>query len=384
MNRKQFILALAALAVLVGLGWGVFHWQRAGYEAVDARVGTKLLEGFRVDDVAEIGIAESGGTVTLVRGDRGWSVKERGGYPADLEPIRNLLVRLEELKVVQAEPVTDALKPRMQLVAPGAGAKPEETGTLLELKGRDGKSIARLVLGKKITKEAPLQLRQLTGTVPSGRYVWVAADPQRLSVVPEAFSSVQAKPAQWLPRDYLRAERIKAITVTGADGRERWAVAREKESDAWRWSGPGKLDSGKAQDAASALYSMQLVDAAPGVGDADSGLDQPVVVRAETFDGWTYEVRIGKPAPEDRYHVRSTLSGAVPESRTPAADEKPEDKEKLDKAFADRKAEAAATLERGKALGAFTVLVAKSAVEPFLRDRSDLVAAPKPEGKAPR
>ena len=77
--------------------------------------------------------------MTLVRGERGWTVKERGDYPADVEPIRDLLLKLQELKVVQAEGLSDAVKPRLQLAAPDAGAKPEETGTLVDLKGRDGK-----------------------------------------------------------------------------------------------------------------------------------------------------------------------------------------------------------------------------------------------------
>jgi hypothetical protein len=380
MNRKQFVLVLVALAVLIGLGWGVTQWQRAGYQAADTRVGKKLLEGFKIDDVALIQIVEPKEAVTLVRGEKGWGVKERGGYPADLDPIRNLLVRLEELKVVQAEAITDALKPRVQLVAPGAGAKPEETGTLVELKGRDGKTVAQLVLGKKTTRQSPIP--GLAETVPSGRYVWVAADPQRASVVAEPFSTVQAKPQQWLARDYLRAERIRSLSVAGPDGKERWAIARGSESAGWKWTAPGKLDAGKAQDAVNALYSMQIADAATGVSETDTGLDKPVVARAESFDGWIYELRIGKPAPEDRYYVRTSVSGTVPESRTPPADEKADDKEKQDKAFAERKAELAARLERQKAVGAFVVLVPKSAVEPLLRERSELVAVEKRDAKA--
>jgi hypothetical protein len=380
MNRKQFLLVLVALAVLIGLGWGVTQWQRAGYQAADTRVGKKLLEGFKIDDVALIQIVEPNEAVTLVRGEKGWGVKERGGYPADLDPIRNLLVRLEELKVVQAEAVTDALKPRVQLVAPGAGAKPEETGTLVELKGRDGKTVAQLVLGKKTTRQSPIP--GLAETVPSGRYVWVAADPQRASVVAEPFSTVQAKPQQWLARDYLRAERIRSLTIAGPDGKERWAIARGSESQGWKWTAPGKLDTGKAQNAVSALYSMQIADAATGASETDAGLDKPVVARAESFDGWTYELRIGKPAPEDRYYVKTSVSGTVPESRTPPADEKPEDKEKQDKAFAERKAELAARLERQKVVGAYVVLVPKSAVDPLLRERSELVAVEKRDAKA--
>jgi hypothetical protein len=177
-TRKQFLLVLAALVVLVAVGFGLQSWKRSSYQTVDSRVGQRLVEGFKVDDVVSIDIVEPKATVTLVRGERGWTVKERGDYPADVEPIRDLLLKLQQLKVVQAEGLSDAVKPRLQLAAPDAGAKPEETGTLVDLKGRDGKSVAKLVLGKKTLKE--VKVPGLPDGIPSGRYVWVAADPQRV------------------------------------------------------------------------------------------------------------------------------------------------------------------------------------------------------------
>lgn len=380
MDRRQFILVLVALVVLVAGGWGVVKWQRGGYEAADSRVGQKLLPGFRVDDVAQIEIVDAAGTVTLVRSERGWTVKERGGYPADFDAIRDLLLKLEALKVVQVEGITDALRPRMQLAAPGGGAKPEETGTVLELKGRDGKSLARLVLGRKTTKQVSIPGIP-ADSVPSGRYVLAASDPQRMSVVAEPFSAVVAKPQNSIARDYLKVERVKSITVLGPDGRERWTVTRPDEAAGWKWSAPAKLDTGKAQDAASALHAMRIDDVAAGASDADVGLDRPVVARVQTFDGWAYEVRVGKPAPEDRYYVRGSVTGTVPEKRAPRADEKAEEKDKADKAFVERQAALKAKLEREQALGAFVVLLPKSAVEPLLRDRAALVAVEKKDGK---
>jgi hypothetical protein len=380
MSGKQFILVLAALAVLVAGVWGTLKWQRTNYEVADSRIGQKLLTGFKVDDVAQIEIVEPGATLVLVRTEQGWTVKERGGYPAEVGAIRDLLLKLEALKVIQAEGINDALRPRMQLAAPGSGAKPEETGTLLELKGRDGKSLAALVLGKKATKQA--NMPGLAGeNIPSGRYVLVASDPERMNVVAEPFATVAAKPQQWLSRDYLRVERLKSLTVLGPDSKERWSVARPDEASGWTWSAPGKLDGGKAQDGASALYSMQIADAATGVSDADAGLDNPTTVRAQTFEGWTYELRIGKVAPEDRYYAKASVSGVVPEKREARGDEKAEDKDKEDKAFAERQAAMKAKLAREQALGAFTVLLPKSTVEPLLRERSALVAVEKKDEK---
>jgi hypothetical protein len=341
-------------------------------------VGQRLLEGFKVDDVAQVNVADAQGTVTLVRGEGGWSVKERGGFPADVEPIRDLLVKLHELKVVQAEGLTDAVRPRMQLAAPGAGAKPEETGTLVELKGRDGNPVAKLVLGKQATKES--KMPGLGQGIPSGRYVWVAADPQRVSVVNEPFSAVAAKPEGWLAKELMRLERPKSLVVSGPDGRERWSVSKETEGSDWKLAGAGKFNSGRAQDAASALYGLRIADAAAGVSDAEAGLDKPTRVRATTFEGWTYEVRIGKPAPGGRQYVKTSVTGAVPEARAAAADETAEDKEKNEKAFAERKELLAAKLAREKAVAGQIVLVESASVEPLLRDRAALLAVEKPRG----
>ena len=377
MNRKQFALVLAAVALLVAAG-----------------VGQKLIEGFKVDDVGTIDIVESKGRVSIVRGERGWTVKERGDFPADVEPIRDLLLKLQGLKVVQAEGLSDAVKPRLQLVAPGAGVKPEEAGTLVELKARDGKPLATLVLGKKQLRDA--KIAGLPDGMPSGRYVWVAADPQRVSVVNEAFGSVVAKPEQWLAKELVRIERTKAITATGPDGKVKWAVSKASEAGDWKLAGPGTLDPQKAQDAASALYGVQVADVAPDISDAEAGLDKPTTIRAQTFEGWNYELKIGKPAPGDRYFVRASVDGSVPEPRAAPADDKlgekpqdkpedkPEGKEKADKALADRKDLLAAKLAREQAVAGRTVLVGKSIVAPLLRDRGELykVAKPKDAAKA--
>jgi hypothetical protein len=377
MSRNQFLLVLAVLIVLVAAGFGLQSWKRSSYQVADTRVGQRLVEGFKVDDVASIDIVEPKATVTLVRGERGWTVKERGDYPADLEPIRDLLLKLQELKVVQTEGLSDAVKPRLQLAAPDAGAKPEETGTLVDLKGRDGKSVARLVLGKTTRKE--IKIPGLPGDVPSGRYVWVAADPQRVNVVNESFGNVVAKPEQWLSKELMRYERPKSITAFAPDGKEKWAVSKDKEDAEWKLAGPGALDLQKAYDASSALYALQVADAAPGVSDADAGLDKPTTVRAETFEGWTYELQIGKPAPDNRYYARSKVTGVVPETRKAPGDEKAEDKEKADKAFAERKEALAAKLAREQAVAGRTVLITKTAADPLLRDRKALIKVDKPK-----
>jgi len=248
----------------------------------------------------------------------------------------------------------------------------------VELKGHDGKTVAKLVLGKKTVKE--MKIPGLPGDgLPTGRYVWVAADPQRVNIVNESFGNVLAKPEQWLSKELIRFERPKSITTFGSDGKEKWSVSKEKEDAEWKLDGPETLDLQKAYDASSSLYALQIADAAPAVSDPDAGLDKPTTVRAQTFEGWTYELKIGKAAADKRYYVRSSVTGAVPEARKAPGNEKAEDKEKADKAFAEQKEALAAKLAREQALAGRTVLVGATAVEPLLRDRSALIKAEKPK-----
>jgi hypothetical protein len=376
MTGKQFVFVLLALGLLVAAGVGLQAWKRSSYQAADLRVGQKLVD-FRIDDVAEIRIVEPQSTATLVRGEKGWTVKERGDFPADVEPIRELLLRLAEIKVVQAEGLSDAVKPRLQLAAPDAGAKPEESGTALELKGRDGKTLASLLLGRKIHKDAKIAM--MPEGIPTGRYILVAAEPQRVNVVNDAFVNVLAKPERWLVKELFRVERPKSIVALGPDGKEDWTLTKETEEGFWKLVGPGTLDLQKGTDAGSALYALPIADAAPGVSDADAGLDKPRTIRAQTYDGWTYELKIGKSAPENRYYLRSSVAGTVPQARTPPADEKAEDKEKAEKAFAERREALEAKLAREQSVAGRTVLATKTSVDALLRDRKGLLKVDAPK-----
>ena len=381
MNRKQFIVVLAVLIALVAGGLGVARWKQQSYAVADKRVGEKLVEALKVDDVGSITITDAQGTVTLVRGEGGYGVKERGGFPADFDQIRDLLVKLAELKVVQAEALTNELKPRLQLASVGSGAKPDETGLTIELKSRDGRLLAQIVLGKKAFK--PSQVAGLSGDgIASGRYVWVGADPEHVSIVNEPFANVSAKPQQWLARELARVERLKSIAAYSPDGKERWLLHKDAEAGEWKFAGPGKLDLGKATDASSALYALQIADVANDVSDAAAGLDKPTTIRAKTFEDWSYELKIGKPAPENRYYLKVAVAANLPEARTPVAGEKPEEKEKADKAFAERKEVLATKLAQEKAVSDRTVIVAKSSIEALLRDRSAFLAVAKPKADA--
>ena len=69
MNRRQFFIVLAALAVLAALGAAVVLSERSAWTSADSRAGQKAIAGLRLAEVAEIAIRDSAGELHLARGD---------------------------------------------------------------------------------------------------------------------------------------------------------------------------------------------------------------------------------------------------------------------------------------------------------------------------
>jgi len=73
------------------------------------------------------------------------------------------------------------------------------------------------------------------------------------------------------------------------------------------------------------------------------------------------------------------VAGEPPKTRKPEKNEKAEDKEKKDKAFEEQRKKLLEKVEREKKLEPWTYLVAKTSLDPLLRDRAQLM----PEKKKP-
>jgi len=116
---------------------------------------------------------------------------------------------------------------------------------------------------------------------------------------------------------------------------------------------------------------------APDAAVAETGLDKPSTVRIETFDNFTYELRIGKLTGEN-YPVLVSVKAELPKERTPAAEEKPEDKAKLDQEFQTKQKQLTDKLATEQKLPARPYLIAKSTIDQVMKDRSALLAEKKP------
>src|SRR5439155_670287 len=119
----------------------------------------------------------------------------------------------------------------------------------------------------------------------------------------------------------------------------------------------------------------------PQAKPEETGMDNPLVAKIETFDGFNYTVKIGKKTAEDNYYLSMNVSADLPKERTPGKDEKPEDKEKLDKEFKEKVSKLDEKLKEEKAYEKWTYLVSKWTVDPLLKERKDLLVEKKEEPK---
>jgi hypothetical protein len=383
MNRKQFGILVVLLIVLGGAGLILRRGQNSESSAGERGAGQKLLgENFPLNDVAQISIKAGTNEVNLVRKDDLWRVRERNDYPANFADISSFLLKARDLKVVQVEQVGPSQLGRFELAPSGQG----KSGVVLDLKDKDGKAIKSLILGKKhVRKPQGAQAAQFGDEgFPDGRYVMLAGKAQDALLIGDPLSNVEPNAGLWLKKDFFHVERPKAIAVTFPVATNSWKIVKDTESGDWKFAdakADEKLDSTKASGVANPFSSPMFNDVvSAGAKPEDNGLDKPTVVTVESFDDLTYTVNVGKKAGEE-YPITMTVAANFPKERIPAKDEKPEDKDKADKAWKERQKQIEDKLKETKAFEKWTYLVPGYSVDPILKERKDLLEEKKDEKK---
>jgi hypothetical protein len=224
------------------------------------------------------------------------------------------------------------------------------------------------------------------GGWPDGRYIMVGNDPKSIAVVSEPFSNVEPKPADWLDKDFFKIEKQKSIAVTSQIASNSWKLAKESETNEWKLvdaKAGEQLDTGKSSSVTSAFSYPSFTDVATNKAPEQTGLDKPTMAKIETFDGFAYDIKVGKKVADDRedYFMQVAVNGNFQKERTPGKDEKPEDKAKLDKEHKDKIDKLEEKLKAEKALADWVYIVPKYTLDPLFKERKDLLVEKKEEPK---
>ncbi|HEY4372052.1 MAG TPA: DUF4340 domain-containing protein [Burkholderiales bacterium] len=371
MGRKGLSILVVLLLVLGGGAAWIYSGGSRAWKQTDTKAGSPVLPGLVVSQVATLRINNGKDTATLELKGGGWTVHEREGYPADVSKIGPFLAKLADLKIIQTDTITEALAPRLNLSPPGQA----NGGTAVDLTGAASKPLGSLLLGKTIDKDSDIP--GATKKIPSGRYLVKRDAPTIAIAINDPLNDAVANPRDWLDKTFIKPERVKSLTFTSG-GKPRFTLERSEEASmAWTLKDAAKgeeLDTGKASDEAGALAGLTMVDVIAGAKPDDLGLTTGDVLTAETFDGLTYTLTIGKKDGDNRA-VQLGVSGTPsrPATRTAAKDEKPEDKTRLDKSFKDDLDAFNARVKREQAMDKKVFWVADAGVAALLKDREALM-----------
>ena len=374
MSRNHFLVLIGVLVALAVAGAGVMWLQRSDWRSSNSKVGEKLIPGLVVSAVEKMRIVEANESVTMNRVDGKWQVAERDGYPAHIDRIAEFMAKLADLKITQLEPMAESQRARLQLLEPKGGPT-KDAGIVVELEGAGGKSLGRLLLGKRVVMQAQTTAPSKGAAQPTGRYVVTGSDAANVAVILDPLPNAEAKPGLWLSRDLIRVSNAKAMQWGSGNGRPGWSVIRENETKDWRFADSGeKLDNNKVQDLVSVLLYIALADV---VTDKTKGnFEKGATLKVQSFDGLGYTIRLGDLEGENRY-IKVALTGEPPTVRVPGKDENAEEKDKLDKTFVENRKAWMLGLDRERKLEPWTFLVPNSNIESLSRDRTQIVPGAK-------
>jgi hypothetical protein len=175
--------------------------------------GEYLIPGLkeRINDVSAIAVTGSGDTesVNITRDDDGWQVKEKGGYPADVGKLREVLLAIADARKLEQKTANPELFAQLGVAEPGAESaadSDEGRGSMIEISGDDSSD--------------DLKYAVIIGNVAQtkNRYVRMADDNQSWLI--DKNPELPPSAAGWLASGLLDvdAARIRSVSIRHEDG----------------------------------------------------------------------------------------------------------------------------------------------------------------------
>lgn len=389
MATKTLVRLLVVLAI-VGAVAAILHFAGGGggIEAKQSSTEKRtVLSGFPINDVAAIAIQAKEGGVTLKKGESAWVVEERADYPANAESVADLLKDVWALEIGQPVPIGRSQYGRLNLVDPAEAESADEAATVLVFRDAEGKDLASLWLGKVFERSdnRPSPLGGMS-TSEAGRYV-KPGDSNSVYLVGETFDLAKTDPAEWLSEEFFKVDSVKSIAVDTGSAEDDWKLVRDDSTADFTLVNAKEgeeADGGKTASMKSAFANPRFEDVLVDAEAEENKTDKATFL-IETFDGFTYTIRTGEKNDLNEMPLTVEVSGKFEEKRVPGEEESDEEKERLDKEFADDLAARKEKLETEQSFAGRVFKARSYLVDSILKKRSEILAekeeAAEEEGK---
>jgi hypothetical protein len=295
---KVRTLAILLVIMAVFAGAGILVVRMHGPEKSGGDLGKPLLKHLEADKITNIGIKGPKGTVSLARMTDLWVVTERNDYPADFSRIIDLVRRLKSSGIGREFDSSDRTLRRLALKDPeDSEARETEKGTRVQLYGKNGLTLASVLLGK---------IREGAGErgVPGGQYVRLGQD-STVYLIDNHFTSFESDPTGWIEKRpvQVEADEVKRVACLNADGKTtQYFFEREQEGDEFQLmnlpSG-SKIKTSVVNRVAGALSSLRIEDVLdPSAASNLSSKTFDTLFEFTLFSGMIYRVSIASKVSE--------------------------------------------------------------------------------------
>jgi len=239
-----------------------------------------------VNDVNEVVIETQEQTMTLVRGEQTWGVKEKAGYRADVEKVKQVIVGLADLRIHESKTQNPELYERL-----GLQDKDQEgsTSKTVTVKTADNSEAAKLVIGNQRPAKGNPRMSDIYVRKPGDPQTWLA-----IGNVP-----IETMPDEWLDKEVtaLPTKRVRQVTVTHPKGDTlHLSKAKPDDLDFHLDSIPSgfKISSQfNLNNVVGTLVQLSLEDVKPQA-EVDFSANRGVSAVLETFDGLRLHVQTTK------------------------------------------------------------------------------------------
>jgi hypothetical protein len=283
---KSKTIALLAGITIVGILLAVFANREPSSSLPQS--GQLLFPDLMnsVNDVNEVVIETKEQTITLVRGEQTWGVKEKAGYRADVEKVKQAIVGLADLRIHEPKTQNPELYERLGLQDKD---KEGSTSKTVTVKTADNPEAAKLVVGNQKPAKGNPRMSDI--------YVRKLGDPQTWLVIGNV--PIETMPGEWLDKEVtaLPTKRVRQVTVTHPKGDTlHLSKAKSDDLDFHLDSIPSgyKISSQfNVNNVVGTLVQLSLEEVKPQA-EVDFVAKPGVSAVLETFDGLRLHVHTSK------------------------------------------------------------------------------------------
>ncbi len=298
MQRQSLIGLCAAAVVCVVAAAAALATGGPENDSVGADQRALPALAAELGEVGTVGLKRQGLDLTFRRKGDAWLVEQKGGYPADAGKVRQVVLALADMTLVEPKTREPKLYPRLEVEDPGKGKS-----ALVTLSDEHGKKIGALIVGKRSYDRLGAGNDGVYVREPGKAQSWLARGGLDLS----------GDLVGWLDRRVvdIKENRIAKMTMIQPDGTS-LTLSRKTADGKFAVEGAAADTKYKSDTAtgepAQALETLDLTDVVPAakLPVPDKGV---TTASYTTFDGLTIGLKLFEDNKKDWVAVSATGAG---------------------------------------------------------------------------